>query len=254
MTRTIRQAAILAALACLIGALLVSTAYASPIMPSRRHVFNGASTNWSGYAAETNLTSPQSGAVSDVKGTWQVPFVAGTSNAWSAAWVGIDGYSSSTVEQLGTLQDTGRRSASYSAWYEMYPAGLVTIPSFAVNPGNIISAEVRYAGSNKFVLSMTNTSTGKSFQTTQTATASRSSAEWVMEAPSSSSGVLPLANFGTINFSSCSATLNGTTGAISSWPYDPITMVTGGRRSVNKAVPSALSSGGNAFSVVWKHS
>lgn len=191
--------------------------------------------------------------MTDVKGTWQVPFVTGNSNAWSSAWVGIDGYSSATVEQIGTDQDTSKRSTAYYAWYEMYPGPSMLIQDFAVNPGNLINAEVRYIGSDQYVLSLSNTSTGRSFQTTQTLVGQRSSAEWVMEAPSSGT-ILPLANFGTIDFSGCSATIDGVSGPISAWPNDPMTMVGGNKkRTYTKAAPSALSAAGDAFSVTWSH-
>jgi hypothetical protein len=71
----------------------------------------------------------------------------------------------------------------------------------------------------------------------------------IAEAPSSSGGVLPLANFGTVSFSSCTA--NGA--AIGSNPNpDAITMVTSG--GTVKAQPSGLGAGGASFSVAWKHS
>src|SRR5437870_4998940 len=60
------------------------------------------STNWSGYAAETNLTAPAANAVTAVSGSWVVPQVTGSSTGYSSVWVGIDGYSSATVEQIGT--------------------------------------------------------------------------------------------------------------------------------------------------------
>jgi hypothetical protein len=41
-----------------------------------------------------------------------------------------------------------------------------------------------------------------------------SSAEWIEEAPSTNSGVLPLANFGSVTFSNAQYTANGTTGPI----------------------------------------
>ena len=50
------------------------------------------SSNWSGYAVETNLNSPQSNSVTAVSGSWTVPTVTGTGTAYSAIWVGIDGY------------------------------------------------------------------------------------------------------------------------------------------------------------------
>jgi hypothetical protein len=67
------------------------------------------------------------------------------------------------------------------------------------------------------------------------------------EAPSSSGGVLPLANFGNVGFSG--ATANGAllTGAT---PHiDAITMQSG---STVKAQPGSISNG--SFSVAWKHS
>jgi hypothetical protein len=76
--------------------------------------------------------------------------------------------------------------------------------------------------------------------------ATLASAEAIAEAPSSSGGVLPLTNFGTVNFSA--ATVNGS--AIGAYNPDRIDMVSGG---VTKAQTSALS-GGTSFSVAWKHS
>src|SRR6478752_7651051 len=67
---------------------------------------NGASTNWAGYAVQTDMTTPQSNAVTDVKGTWIVPgVICDKKNTYSSAWVGIDGYSDGSVEQIGTEQD-----------------------------------------------------------------------------------------------------------------------------------------------------
>jgi hypothetical protein len=171
------------------------------------------STNWSGYAVTT-----AAGAVTDVAGKWVVPAVTGTGTAYSSAWVGIDGFNSPTVEQIGTDSDVVNGVPQYYAWYEMYPSGSVNLP-LTVHAGDTMSADVSYA-SGKFTLSITDVTTGKSFATTQTASsARRSSAEWVMEAPSSFFGVLPLANFGTATFSGGHTTINGTTGAIdASWP------------------------------------
>ena len=102
-----------------------------------------------------------------------------------------------------------------------------------------------------------NATTGISFSTTQTvAGAALSSAEWVAEAPSRCSvtcTVLPLANFGTVNFSGSYATGNSHPGSISdaAWNNDQIQMVT--QSLLVKAQPPALSPDGSAFSVTWKH-
>jgi hypothetical protein len=188
------------------------------------------SSNWSGYAAETSLSSPQSNAVTYVSGSWTVPKVTGTTNAYSSVWVGIDGYSSNSVEQLGTEQDTSRSGATtYYAWWEMYPNPSVQITTMGtISSGDSMSASVTYIGNNAFTLQMTDHTTGKVFSTTQTSTtAERSSAEWIVEAPSSFLGILPLANFGTATFTQAQATIQGTTGPIDSgsWQNTAINMV-----------------------------
>jgi hypothetical protein len=213
--------------ACLVLEILETRALPSSV-PSFPLLETVNSTNWSGYAAETNLSSPAANAVTMVSGSWKVPTVTGKTNAYSSVWVGMDGYSSSSVEQLGTEQDTSKTGATrYYAWWEMYPHPLVRISGMTISPGDSMSASVTYSG-GAFTLRMTDNTTGQSFSTTQSATAQRSSAEWIVEAPSSISGVLPLANFGTATFAKAQATINGVSGAIdnTSWQHTAINMVT----------------------------
>ena len=178
------------------------------------------STNWSGYAAETSTSSPQSGSVSAVSGSWTVPSVTSSSTAYCAVWVGIDGYGSSTVEQIGTESDVVDGHAEYAVWYQMYPSASVDISSMTVAAGDSITASVQYVSSGthagEFQLSIADTSRANdSFTTYQSASqAERSSAEWIVEAPSSNSGVLPLANFSSVAFTNASATINGVSGPI----------------------------------------
>jgi len=63
------------------------------------------STNWSGYAA-----TGANGAFSSVSASWTEPAATCTSNRrrtaqYAAFWVGLDGYSSGSVEQTGTDSD-----------------------------------------------------------------------------------------------------------------------------------------------------
>ncbi len=212
---------------CLVLEILETRALPSSV-PSLPLLESVNSTNWSGYAAETNLNSPAANAVTMVSGSWKVPTVTGKTNAYSSVWVGMDGYSSASVEQLGTEQDTSKSGATrYYAWWETYPNPSVQISGMTISPGDSMSASVTYSG-GAFTLQMTDQTTGQSFSTTQSATAQRSSAEWIVEAPSSISGVLPLANFGTATFTQAQATINGVTGAIdnASWQNTAINMVT----------------------------
>ncbi|HMF20192.1 MAG TPA: G1 family glutamic endopeptidase, partial [Gemmataceae bacterium] len=109
------------------------------------------STNWSGYGVESpNFTNPAGHVVNGVSAKWTVPTVSNNNSfGWSSTWVGIDGFSSNTVEQIGTEQDTALTSLYYGmpqyyAWIEMYPAYPVAL--FTVSPGDTITASVVYTG------------------------------------------------------------------------------------------------------------
>lgn len=242
--------------ALLILAILLTPSLASsgPLLDHapRIHIKDGTSLNWSGYAVETSLSKPQTGAVTDVKGTWTVPSVSAKPNGYSSFWIGIDGYSSNTVEQIGTDSDSPSGTPTYYAWYEMYPKSSATI-KMTIHPGDSITAEVKYSAPSSFVLTINDVTAKTTFSTTQTLpNAKRTSAEWIAEAPSSG-GVLPLADFGTVTFKNAQATLNGHTGNINdaAWKYDALTMTTS--TGTIKAQPSGLT-GGTSFTVKWDHS
>jgi hypothetical protein len=237
----------------------VASAHASVPQPQRiYHGFPRAhanatttSTNWSGYAV-TGAT----GAFTVVSGSWVEPTVSCTSrsSSYSSFWVGIDGFNSNSVEQLGTDSDCSRRNPTYYGWWEMYPNPSVQLStsSFPVSPGDTLSASVTRSG-NSYTLSMSS-SRGWHFSTVQSGSFSNSSAEWIAEAPSScgfTCTVLPLANFGTMSFSN--STANGATiGSYGSSVWEEITMTTSG--GTVKAQPSALNGSGNGFSDTWHHS
>jgi Peptidase A4 family len=185
-----------------------------------------------------------------VIGSWVQPpaTCSAGESSWSSPWVGIDGDVSNTVEQIGTDTDCSGGTPYYYAWYEMYPKSLVLISSVGVQANQSFTAEVSGNSAGTFVLRLINTSTGASFTTTQSSKRSRrNSVEWVMEGPSS--GLLT--NFGTVGFTSASATISGQTAAVGSFANaDPITMVNS--KGLTRAVPSTPPSG-DAFSVTWQH-
>jgi len=244
-------------IACILKQRPAARHHAAPHIRLRE----GASLNWSGYAAvEGSLGSPTRDVVTTVAGSWTVPSVTGSGNWYSSLWVGIDGYADGSVEQIGTEQDvvTGRHhriSQRNFTWFEMYPGGLYEIVGFPSYVGDVIGAGVAYDGGSSFTLAITNVTRGVYYVVpssyTMSSSAQRSSAEWIAEAPSSNGGVLPLADFGTVTFTGCSATINGTNGPISDFTYDSLTMETS--TGVPKAVPSGLSRGGSSFTLTWKH-
>ncbi len=206
-------------------------------------------TNWSGYVAATNVNSPATESVSAVTGTWVVPRVSVTaSDAYSSDWVGIDGWTSPTVEQVGTEGDSLGGVATYSAWWEMYPAYPVYITSMTISPGDTMTGSVVWISGDTFQMSLTDVTTGVSFSAAETLgqTADRVSAEWIHEAPSWSLGVLPLAATSPATFTACQTTINGVQGPIGSplWQNSSMDLVQASDFSVLLAEPTALASGG----------
>jgi len=217
------------------------------------------STNWSGFA----VTGPN-GSVSSVQGSWIVPSVTCGKRAttYSSYWVGIDGYSSSTVEQTGTDSDCSSGHGNYYAWYEFYPNPSILISGFTVHAGDTVSASVTYSSSTGlFTTSITDGS--QHFSTSGSVSgAARSSAEWIVERPSLCRGtrctLTSLSNFGTVSLGSDYtgvsgtnyATVSGTSGPIGSFSSNVrITMV--GNSGNTLAEPSVLTTDGTSFTETW---
>jgi Peptidase A4 family len=219
------------------------------------------STNWGGYAV-TN------GTFRKVSGTWTVPTVNCSTRrpAYSAAWVGLGGFADNAngLEQAGTDMDcTSEGHARYSAWYEMLPAGSITI-GMKVHAGDRMSGTVQVSGT-QVSFRLRNRTTGKSFtKKSHTSTPDVSSAEWIIEAPSvcdqnNRCTILPLTDFGTAPFSHAVVTnTSGHRGTISdgSWSRNKLKLRTKGQSKSDSdgAVPSKLASAGAAFSVTYQSS
>jgi hypothetical protein len=227
----------------LAGALLVALPATSQAAALRPHatgpdhkIGHSTSTNWSGYAVTG------AGPYNSVSASWTEPAVncAKTPTGYSSFWVGLDGDTTNTVEQTGTEADCSSGSPVYYGWYEMYPKFPVNY-SNPVSPGDSMSASVTYLGSGTYQLKLSDSSKGWTQTTKQRLkSAKRGSAEVIAEAPSSSGGVLPLADFGTANFSG--AKVNGSSMASLSG-LDPITMATSS--GTVEAKPSAMSNSGS---------
>jgi Peptidase A4 family len=204
------------------------------------------STNWSGYADTGS-------GFTTVTGKWTEPTATCTSTTSLAAfWVGIDGFSSDSVEQDGTLIECDGGTAFYFTWWEMYPSNDIQVVGETLAPGDAISASVVRSG-DSYTLKLTDsTHPANSFTTTQSCSCDNSSAEWIAEAPSGSSGVYPLSEFSKFVVGSASVKTASETGTISSFTDDEITMVDGSGKV--EAKPGNLNSTGKSFSVTWKRS
>jgi Peptidase A4 family len=231
--------------------------------PGRRGSSSTAlSTNWSGYAV-----TGSSGTFSSVSASWTQPTATcssssssgghhgrggggsgGSTDSYAAFWVGLDGYSNSSVEQTGSDSDCDGTTPDYYGWYEMYPAGPVYFTN-TVKPGDAMSASVTFSGTETYTLVLTDSTQGWTQTITQNKTGlARASAEVITEAPSSNSGVLPLSDFGTISYAAATDTKSG--GSSSMGTQSPIQITMVDSSGADKDSTSSISSSGS-FSNTW---
>ena len=197
------------------------------------------STNWSGYAA-----TGANGAFHSVSASWTEPKATCNGTKYAAFWVGLDGFTSDSVEQTGSDSDCSGSSPHYYGWYEMFPAAPVNYTN-TVKAGDHFNASVTFSGTETYTLVLSDTTQGWTKTTTKNESGfDRSSAEVITEAPSSESGVLPLANFGTISYSVSDA--NGA----SLGGQSPTEIIMVDNQNRDKDSTSAIGSGG-AFSNTW---
>jgi Peptidase A4 family len=207
------------------------------------------SINWSGYADSETASN----TVSQVSGSWTLPAVQclpapyQNQDAFLSNWVGIDGFTTPTVEQLGTAAQCFEGVLYYYVWYEMYPAGTVEEGTTACindnvdcpQPGDRISASVTVtpgvSGENDYTLTLTDhTRPQESFSVTQTCattTCLDASGEWIVErpatippppAPSTLIQLLPLADFTRTFFSRGDVTSGGRSSSIQGFRDGPV--------------------------------
>lgn len=246
--------------------------------PAKKTETAAASTNWSGYAIQTNFSRPAKNSVDYVSGNWTVPTLSASTpsaQGYCAIWVGIDGYSDGTVEQIGTESDWDvENGTQYDyAWVELYPDFTYILATdepnnnqglFPISAGDAIGAAVYAYGEGAFALLIVNYTqqVGTSIPFSGGAVAyaleatNQNSAEWIVEAPYDN-GILPLAKFSTIQFTNCFATMSinhqlysGPIDNTAHWQNEAITMVNQNcnRRgncttTSTKATPSGLTDG-----------
>ena len=222
--------------ATLFGAAAASAARAGVHPPRVAGSTNSASSNWSGY----DVTG---GPFTSVSASWTQPAVtcAAGETSYSSFWVGLDGDTSNTVEQIGTDSDCLNGVPTYFACYELYPKSSAQLVSIVA--GDAISASVTTDGSGNFALTIGVNGTPINLQG-KVSRATLSSAEVIAEAPASNHGArgeLSLANFDRVFFTG--ATVDGTSLGLQS--PDAISLVQG---STTLAQPSGISNSGD-FSI-----
>jgi hypothetical protein len=186
-------------------------------VPQRGPHNEGTSTNWSGYALST-------GTYTSATISWTVPKVTyissyGSSNPntfeSSSSWVGIGGYSTGDLIQLGTEQYVESNGTTiYRPWYELLPASETILPGqYLVSPGDSMTASLSCTANctannsnTTWALSMTDQTKVWTWTGNFTYESCLCSAEWIQEAPTYGHAVA-LPNYGMTPFTAL--TVNG---------------------------------------------
>lgn len=197
------------------------------------------SSNWSGYAAS-------GGSFTSVTGTWTVPNVTATTSGADATWVGIGGVDSRDLIQAGTQATVSGGFVQYDAWIEMLPASSRPV-QLAVNAGDSVTVTITEKSAGQWTITIKNNTTAGRYATTVSYDSTKSSAEWVQEAPSVGRGTVALDQFGSVRFTGATAVRDGRTLDLTDLGAAAITMINGSREAL--AQPSVIGADGASFTV-----
>jgi hypothetical protein len=228
--------------------LIVSLVFVFPFLANLSNE-QLVSNDWSGYCVASNLVNPEP-SVTSVNGSWTVPTVKiSATDSYSAIWIGIGGQFDDSLIQVGTEQDSKKGLAAYSAWYELLPYNPITIDSIDVSQGDQIEASISLFAPNTTAWSMKieDITNGQSFENNLTYASSMLSAEWIVERPLVGVRLSNLADFGQVEFTRCTETINGKDGNINTFPHAQVRMIN--RSNADLVHVSSLTSGGLSFTV-----
>ncbi|KAF2150180.1 hypothetical protein K461DRAFT_229733 [Myriangium duriaei CBS 260.36] len=176
--------------------------------PNEQH--DNYSDNWGGAVLIGN-------GFKSVIGTFTVPSISvpsgGDPNAFysSTAWVGIDGDTcSSAILQTGVDFTIENGQVSYSAWYEWWRQNSIDFTGISFSAGDSVQLYVQAYSTTSGIATIENLSNGQkvSHQFKNEGSIGElceTNAEWIVEDYEINKQLVPLADFGTVTFTDCSA-------------------------------------------------
>jgi hypothetical protein len=202
------------------------------------------STNWSGYAVVAN-------GITDVRSTFVVPKTKAFPSGFASTWTGIGGYNTGDLIQAGVAEEAG---GNYYAWYEILPASATPITGCSgdagcsVRPGDKTYIRILQVGTNLWNVLIINNGHGVSWRWSRDIPykSSRSSAEWVLEAPTVGGAQSTLQNVGNVHFGPQSLYKVGNGAFRTIAAGNPVRIVLQ-QAGVRQATPSALGASGQQF-------
>jgi hypothetical protein len=165
--------------------------------------------NWSGFATYGDHFR-------FVSATYSIPSLncaVSPDGSFDSQWVGLDGYTSATVEQVGTYAQCSGGTPSYFAFYEMYPSGSGAVSFSGVSPGDSISVNVFYSSSaSKWNLTLRDNTTpglngiSQSLSCPSGSTCRNANAEVISEVPDGGPPAASLGDYGIVGFTQIAIT------------------------------------------------
>jgi len=148
----------------------------------------------------SGYTRPPSGLFTYVGALWVVPSAtAADANHGLLSWVGIDGWGTNAVLQIGTWHRLAGDPPALTVygWCEWFPAPSVVVSNFPVSPGDALAAFISATSATEGLVTLHNFNTNVHFSQALTPPAGDQfegkTAEWIVEKPG---GTTPIANFG----------------------------------------------------------
>lgn len=169
------------------------------------------SSNWAGAVlVDTGFTA--------VTGTFTAPSPSTAGSG--SAWVGIDGDTCSTaILQTGIDWTKSGSSITYDAWYEWYPDYAYDFTGISISAGDSIKVTVEASSKTTGTATVENLTKGKtvthSFTGGVDGDLCEYNAEWIVEDFEQGGSLVAFADFGTVTFSSASATKSGSAVGVS---------------------------------------
>ncbi|CAI7597071.1 unnamed protein product [Penicillium glandicola] len=173
------------------------------------------SKNWAGVVREK---PPASATYSAVSATFTVPEPTATNDSGEmqavSAWVGIDGDTyTKAILQTGIDAYIQNGERTFDAWYEWYPLSAENF-DLQLSAGDVVVTKVETYSPSKGAAIIENKSTGQSVTKTlsapsTSATLAGQNAEWIVEDFNAGNSMVPLANFGKVDFTGAQAEAGG---------------------------------------------
>lgn len=207
------------------------------------------SLNWSGYAV-TGRSVP----IRAVDASFIVPAAGPVPPGFAATWTGIGGYTRSDLIQAGVAENSLHSNPllgpQYYPFYELLPGAAIQLSgcrgdaSCGVTPGDRIRVRIAQAGSRRWSIAVRDRGKWRWSRIVRYRS-SRSSAEWILEAPQLLVAQTPLAQVGVAHFGPVSTYTNARgTHPLAAGRPTKLVLSPG---AINEATPSSIPPGGQSF-------